>query len=110
MLLSALSVWDRPAVRGVVLFTAGTIVVAALITCRPSQRYAWLQALLLLGLLSIGIPAAGGVSGITPSGMATLTVLVAWATLFLARVDCGACLECARCSCPTRPGSTLPAN
>ena len=79
---SAISVWDRPAVRRVVLFTLVTNAIAAAVIWRPSARYAWLQALVFLSLLSLGIPAAGGVSGITPVGMATAVVLVAWSTLF----------------------------
>ena len=85
ILFSAISVWDRPAVRGVVLLTAATVLVAALVIWRPSRQYAWLQASLFLGLLAVGIPASGGVSGITPGGMATLTVLVAWASLYFGR-------------------------
>lgn len=79
---SALSVWERPAVRGVVLFTLTANALAAAVIWRPSARYASLQALVFLSLLASGIPAAGGVSGITPTGMATAVVLVAWSTLF----------------------------
>ena len=82
MLFSALSVWDRPAVRSVVLLTAATIAAAGLIVLRPSRKYARLQAYAFLAMLVVGIPAAGGVAGITPGGMATAAVLVAWAALF----------------------------
>lgn len=79
---SAISVWDRPAVRGVVLFTLTANALAAAVIWRPSERFASFQALAFLSLLALGIPAAGGVSGITPTGMATAVVLVAWSTLF----------------------------